>query len=373
MKANDIVTFLGMIRAQKIKIGTNGWVHSSCPLAAWNHSGGYDSRPSFGIAIANDTHSGYKCHGCNAEGALPDLVMLLQKRLKKNMSSELLFVKLNDDISAETLLKRVNTATGSWQDKQLKIGGVPMNVGGPLLKLELQEEAAKVSSVTEEDFLALPKEFPADVLKYLTDPRIPLEERDADGYTPRGLTRKTLDTFEVRWNPEKSKVTADKKIIVPGQRIITPIRDVEGKLVSLSGRSFYKWTKPKFIHSSDFSKQLYLYGEYQCTKGEVGYLVEGQFDVQMLHQHGYTNTVAVMGSSIGPVQIEKLTRFYKRLVYVRDGDKAGREAEERIRAALHARMPITSVVVPEGYDPDDFSAADLWELLGDPPAPTTPF
>src|SRR4051812_13394607 len=103
MRAEHIQALLGKLSCLKIKLGNNGWVHATCPFAKWNHKGGHDNNPSFGIAVEIDGHSAYKCHGCQAVGDLPTLVYELGKKIGKIDYQLLLFVKTHDEITPEGL------------------------------------------------------------------------------------------------------------------------------------------------------------------------------------------------------------------------------------------------------------------------------
>lgn len=348
MNSTHIQELLSKLGCQKIKHGNNGWVHATCCFAKWNHSGGHDNNPSFGIAVEVDGHSAYKCHGCHAQGDLLTLIRELGKKSGKTDYQIMSFVEKHDQITPEGMQRQMQRVQTPWITKTTNVAGIEMSSRPQQLALgDFVDD-----TISESEFEAL-YELPLDVRTYMTDPRIPFVERNENGYTPRGLTTQTLQRYEVRWNPAT-------------KRIITPIRDVKGRLVSLSGRAFYKWTKPKFLHSKNFPKQHYLYGEFQAAKGKIGLLMEGQFDVQMLDQNGYRSSVAQMGSTLGPVQVQKLTEFFKEVVYLRDGDKAGKDAEAKVKAALHGHTKVTAMEIPEDYDPDDLTSSECHSLLGDP-------
>jgi DNA primase len=175
----------------------------------------------------------------------------------------------------------------------------------------------------------------------------------------RKLEPLTIEVWELKWNPETS-------------RIAIPIRDEKMRLVGISGRSFYEWQKPKYLHSKGFKRDYYLYGEQLLTEktvespSRIGYLVEGFFDVIKLWQYGYDNVFAMMGSYLSAAQEQRLVSNFDAVVIVPDGDKPGYEASERIQTKLKKRLRCTITPMPVGYDPDDLTEAMAKMLLGEP-------
>ena len=102
-------------------------------------------------------------------------------------------------------------------------------------------------------------------------------------------------------------------------------------------------------------------------------IVEGYFDVIILHQAGFTNTVAPMGTALGPNQVRLLTRQSKRILLALDADAAGDSATIKgidvIRATVKGENSETDLIrqenelkadirvtkIPEGQDPRTFS------------------
>jgi DNA primase len=133
--------------------------------------------------------------------------------------------------------------------------------------------------------------------------------------------------------------------------------------VGISGRAFHAEQLPKYLHSSGFRRDYYLYGEYQARTGERGFLCEGFFDVIYLRQYGY-NAVAMLGSHLSRFQVEKLVKFFSDVVIVPDGDGPGYEAAKKAEAQLSPRLPTIVAKVPFGKDPDQLDENELTSLLG---------
>lgn len=77
MDLDDVEKLLRRLKCDKIRVGGNGWVHSSCPFAVWTHRRGQDAHPSFGISVTPDGTSRYRCHGCGKGGEVSRLLWAL--------------------------------------------------------------------------------------------------------------------------------------------------------------------------------------------------------------------------------------------------------------------------------------------------------
>ncbi|GAB3477378.1 DNA primase [Marinomonas epiphytica] len=145
-------------------------------------------------------------------------------------------------------------------------------------------------------------------------------------------------------------------------RIIFPIRDSRGRVIAFGGRAFGD-EKPKYLNSPEtpvFQKNQELYGLFEAKQNtkvlDQILVVEGYMDVIVLAQHGITNAVATLGTSVNSQHIRKLFKLVSKVVLCFDGDKAGRAAAIR---GLEAALPVMQdekqvrfLFLPEGEDPD---------------------
>ncbi|MDE2079218.1 MAG: DNA primase [Patescibacteria group bacterium] len=147
-------------------------------------------------------------------------------------------------------------------------------------------------------------------------------------------------------------------------RIMFPIRDVSGRVVGFSGRIFEddeKNPQAKYLNSPEtpaFDKSRALYGIEKARDGirrlGASMLVEGQFDLLMAHQLGYTNAVATSGTAFTAHHAELLKRYAPNLLIAYDGDRAGISAAGRAAAiALPLGMNVKVAKLPPGVDPAD--------------------
>lgn len=148
-------------------------------------------------------------------------------------------------------------------------------------------------------------------------------------------------------------------------RVMFPLFDASGRVVAFSGRILSKDTEaPKYVNSPEtelFNKSEILYGYDKAKQGirhyDFSLIVEGQFDVVMTHQAGYTNAVAVSGTALTPHHVMLLQRLSNRVVLALDADRAGIAAVKRAAELMLARgMDVKVARMPDGEDPADIIA-----------------
>ncbi|KQW03002.1 DNA primase [Rhizobacter sp. Root1221] len=147
-------------------------------------------------------------------------------------------------------------------------------------------------------------------------------------------------------------------------RIMFPIRNVQGEVIGFGGRVLDKG-EPKYLNSPEtavFHKGKELYGLHEARAGlrKRGYalVVEGYMDVVALAQLGFPNAVATLGTACSAEHVQKLFRFTETIVFSFDGDSAGRRAAGR---ALEASLPFATdtrsvrfLFLPPEHDPDSY-------------------
>lgn len=145
-------------------------------------------------------------------------------------------------------------------------------------------------------------------------------------------------------------------------RVMFPIINLRGSVIAFSGRARPNDEKAggKYVNTQDtpvYKKGENLYGfnlaKNNCADRVI--LVEGNMDVISLHQAGFTNTVAALGTAFTVEQGKLLSRYTKELVICLDADSAGQKAVQRALETLKdSGLPTRVVVIPDGKDPDDF-------------------
>ena len=122
-------------------------------------------------------------------------------------------------------------------------------------------------------------------------------------------------------------------------RLMLPVIDTRGDVVAFGSRVLDK-SEPKYMNSSEtpvYSKRRVLYGLNLAkkTKRPNIILCEGNLDIVTLHQAGFDNAVASMGTALTMEQTRLLSRFTKELVLCYDNDNAGKIATERALQILN--------------------------------------
>lgn len=150
-------------------------------------------------------------------------------------------------------------------------------------------------------------------------------------------------------------------------RIMFPITDASGRVVAFSGRTLSTDpASPKYVNSPEtelFQKSHILFGYAQSKQGIRSYdftlIVEGQFDLVLAHQVGYTNTVAISGTALSVEHIKLLERLSNRVVLALDSDTAGIESVKRAASLMLARgIDVKVARIEGGKDPADLAKED---------------
>ncbi|MEJ2156283.1 MAG: DNA primase [Desulfobacteraceae bacterium] len=183
------------------------------------------------------------------------------------------------------------------------------------------------------------------LLRYMGQKKVPLELLDKSGLIiPRKNSQGYYDRFR--------------------DRIIFPIFDFNKKVIGFGGRVMGD-DMPKYLNSPEtplYNKRRSLYGihaaKQEARKSGVIYLVEGYFDALAMHLYGISNTVATLGTALTVEHVQLIKGLvgssgYAILVY--DSDQAGIKAAKRsITIFEQGMLDARILVLPEGYDPDDF-------------------
>lgn len=159
-------------------------------------------------------------------------------------------------------------------------------------------------------------------------------------------------------------------------RVIFPIINLRGNVIAFSGRSKPGDEKAsaKYVNTSDTpvykkSENLFAFNYAKNNCADRIILVEGNMDVISLHQAGFTNTVAALGTSFTIEQAKLISRYTKEVVVLFDSDSAGQNAVNKALSTLkNSGMNIRVLVLPEGKDPDEFikkNSPDKLKLLLD--------
>jgi len=228
------------------------------------------------------------------------------------------------------------------------------------------------------DIVALHEELVLDARKFLYSH----EGKRALKYLyDRNFSDKLLEEFGVGYFPSNVDTTKyvrkyDKSVLLNSglfkdsqygmrlmfyDRVMIPVRGVTGKTIAFSGRTITD-QMPKYINSPEteiFKKRRVLYNMDKAKgalrKMEFAMVVEGYFDVIRLHERGYENCVASMGTSLTKEHVELLRRYTGDIYMLFDGDQAGyNSALKSLETFLQSDTFPYAIFLPDGEDPDSF-------------------
>lgn len=144
------------------------------------------------------------------------------------------------------------------------------------------------------------------------------------------------------------------------QRLIFPIRSAQNKIIGFGGRTLSNHPA-KYINSPQtklFNKSQILYGYPQAKESiyrlnEI-IITEGYLDVILLHQAGFTNAVATLGTALTHEHLPLLAKNNPKIILAFDGDNAGMNAAFKAANLLSLANKEGGVVLfDNGLDPAD--------------------
>lgn len=200
----------------------------------------------------------------------------------------------------------------------------------------------------------------------------------------RGLTPETIEAFELGYAPDgwdyllrflqrhhfslqDAETAGLLKMREDGSgyydrfrnRITFPIHDAAGRVVAFGARTMGN-EEPKYLNSPEtplFEKRNTFYGWHRARgailRQRAAIIVEGYLDLIMLHQYGFTHSLATLGTAFTEEHAARLKRLAERVYLMFDSDSAGVRAALRAgEALLQADIPTFVVTLPAGEDPD---------------------
>lgn len=203
----------------------------------------------------------------------------------------------------------------------------------------------------------------------------------------RGVTEAALDNFGLGYAPDAwgmlrdhlaqhgvpSDIAIEAGLLKPSEegqhvydrfrhRITFPIYLPSGRIVGFGGRVLRELDGAKYLNSPEsplFQKSEILYGlhlaQHALRKGAGAIVVEGYLDVLALHQAGFSEAVATLGTAFSAEHAKLLKRYTEKVLLLFDGDAAGIKATERaLGILLPAGFSVEVLHLPSHEDPDSF-------------------
>ena len=328
---NDIVDVIsGYVRLQKKGSSYFGL----CPF----HN---EKSPSFSVSRSKQM---YYCFGCGAGGnvftflmeyenlTFVEAVQLLAERAGVELPKMEYSKEAKERADLKTTLLEINKAAAQYFYAQLK--SEQGKTGYEYLKRrELSDETIKAFG------LGYSSKYSDDLYRYLRS-----KGYSEDLIRQAGLisTDEKNGVYDKFWN-----------------RVMFPIMDVNSRVIGFGGRVMGD-AKPKYLNSPEtpiFDKSRNLYGLNRARSSRKPYflLCEGYMDVIALHQAGFTNAVASLGTALTPGQASLIKRYVREVYLTYDSDDAGTRAALRGIPILKSAGISAKVIRMDPYkDPDEF-------------------
>ena len=328
---NDIVDVI----SQYVKLTRRGSTYFGlCPF----HN---EKTPSFSVTPSKQM---YYCFGCGAGGNVYNFVMEYE-----NYSFGEALSHLADRAGVE--LPKIEYSREAREKAEQRATLLEINkLAAQYFYYQLRRESGKTAygyllgrGLSEETIrkfgLGYSDKYSDDLYKYLK----------GKGYSDELLRESGL------FNVDERRGMYDKF----WNRVIFPIMDVNNRVIGFGGRVMGEG-KPKYLNSPEtkiFDKSRNLYGLNVARTTRKNYLIlcEGYMDVIAMHQAGFTNAVASLGTALTSGHASLVKRYTKEVLLLYDSDGAG------VRAALRAipilrEAGVTSRVVSlkPWKDPDEF-------------------
>ena len=327
---NDIVDVVGRYVDLK-KTGAN--YRGLCPF----HN---EKTPSFFVMQDGQF---YYCHGCHRSGDV------------------FKFICEYNHLDFPDAVKELAESAGMDIPEKFDYGGGGKSNAG--LKNRLRE---MYKTSAEFYYGELYKESGSEALEYLKK---------------RGLKKNTMVAFGIGYAPKtgtalydylKSKDYSDADLKESGlfsyktgkprdiftNRVMFPIMNSSSKVIAFGGRVLDD-RQPKYINSPEtpiYSKKNNLFGIHRTRNAnkERIILVEGYMDVISMHQAGYPETVASLGTALTAQQADIIKRFSRKVYLIYDTDSAGTQAMRRAIPILKSAGCFVNVVSMKPFkDPDE--------------------
>lgn len=321
----DIVDIIG----QYIELKRSGSNYKACcPF----HK---EKTPSF---IVNDKKQSYKCFGCGKGGDVYkfiqeienvefyDAVSILAKRLGIDIPKDNFYDKTENNNLKK--LKEINLIAGRYYYRSLIHSDLPLSY---LKKRGITPEMIKLFGLG----------FANNSSELLDDLKGKFSE---DLILESGIATKKDNKLYPTFR----------------ERLMFPIFNNRNEIIAFGGRQLGDWG-PKYLNSPEtkiYSKKINLYALQIARKNihnDTIFLVEGYMDVISMHQNGYKNTVATLGTALTKEQATILSKLVKNVLILYDSDQAGVNATIKALDILGEAGLDTRVISLDGAkDPDEY-------------------
>jgi len=287
----------------------------SCPLAAWRHDTGIDRNPSFGVYVHEKKPSRAFCFSCGFTGDLMDVVLEIKQNTGKS-----------DQIDFKQAM-RLAEADGTKEGLEL---------------------AYYTEAKTDKDIYFFNEHWLSSFMSCV-------DSEDGLNYClKRGVPTWVVRELGLVYDSSES-------------RVCFPIRDFDGRLVGLHGRSTNDNVQPVYRMYTDTYPVKGGRTNPDCWFGEstvqLDYpvvVVESVFDYARVYEV-YKNVVCPLTASVNERKILRLQDSLF-LIKMMDADKAGRSLSYKLKKTL-LNVPQKDIYLPEGKDPADLTSSQVRKYI----------
>lgn len=310
----------------------------------------HEKTPSFHVSREKQM---YHCFGCGVGGnvftflmehenfTFPEAVEQLAERAGYDLPKQSMSEEAKKQADERTKIKEMNKLAAAYFHYMIKSerGQKAMEY---LKKRGLTDETIKSFGLGYSDV------YSDDLYKYLK----------SKGYTDYDMKNSGLIRFDEKYG------ASDRF----WNRVMYPIIDTNNRVIGFGGRTMGDG-KPKYINTQDtpvFDKSRNLYGlNYAKKSKRIGIIFcEGYMDVISMHQAGFDNSVASLGTALTVGQVNLIKRFTDHVYLAYDSDEAGTKATLRALEIMREfGMPARVISLKPYKDPDELIQAEGTEAL----------
>ncbi len=332
---NDIVDVIGSY----VNLKRKGNSHSAC--CPFHH----EKTPSFHVSREKQM---YHCFGCGVGGnvftflmehenfTFPEAMEALAERAGYDLPKQEMSADAKKQADARTRIKDMNKLAAGYFHYLLKT-----DHGANALQY-LKGRGLSDETITKFG-LGFSDVYRDDLYKYLKN----------KGYKDEDLNDSGLVKFDEKYG------FSDRF----WNRVMFPIIDTNNRVIGFGGRVMGD-AKPKYINTQDtivFDKSRNLYGLNLAKKSKRQGIIfcEGYMDVISMHQAGFDNAVASLGTALTVGQVNLIKRFTDRAYLAYDSDEAGTKAALRALEIMREfEMPARVISLKPYKDPDELIQAE---------------
>lgn len=246
----------------------------------------------------------------------------------------------------------INLKTGLWQCFNPSCGEkgnfrkLYKKITGKSLGRDIKLDHTSLSNELERSL-----KYGIEEKKYLdiSDIEIDYNSKDVEKlktFIDRGLELQTLKYFEVGFSDKKN-------------RIVIPVRDSQYNAVGFIGRAVLDEQDPRYLYNQGFKRADVLFNIQNAKHHDSCIIVEGSVDAMFIHQAGFPNVVATLGSKVSAYQFTLLKKYFDEIIIFSDNDDAGHQMKHDILNACMGKELYTVVYPEHKKDPGEMTKTEI--------------